>query len=675
MQDAKIGNEDGLELVHDKLAEVVYMHRRQRDSNKFRYALCCFLGVILVALFGLSIFLSWNSSVPFYNSKIAINKKPISIKVDSFIDDKKLNVKLYNTDVNIKNIYIGEHVDSILSLSLNGEQRLFVSSKNQKIKSDYVYRYNAEDSVQYLYYTYNPEIAIWTQKYISSSDSLRLPKGIARIVVGGGKTFMAPRHVPYYGERDIVITKESDFRYVKQDKRIQTLTIRNVSNVPYSQFEGCINLTYADLGVDEMELESSCFKGCVNLHEVILPKKLVGKYHSDEFFGCFNLKKITLPDEVEYAEGLTKLFTWCPNIKDIKDVSISEHSHFRKGDDGIIYYDSIPVIVTTCKSKDWVSKDSTLRIIDAIVVHDSTQINILPQYLEKDHFDDGKTNVVYHNHVDSILDLSMTFNSRYIYANYNPNLKEIHLPIANPELLELSLPFMEDKSNITLFVPYGCKEAYYKSGIFTEYREIKEDTLMKRIASTVQYYWDGIKWTFGAFSWLLYPIVFISLALLAFIFYKLRVYQMKRRGIVSKRSAIFSAFLADIAAIMGFVPVYWCIYWIGVNHYRISHQLICVSMLIILLAFAFIVMRLICDTIKKRLYWPLLLVIVVILGFACLYYVVQWGDSHEYTYYQNQCICLSSFFGGFSGYLCAYLVVFAGNGKILNKMKRWKLNS
>lgn len=148
---------------------------------------------------------------------------------------------------------------------------------------------------------------------------------------------------------------------------------------------------------------------------------------------------------------------------------------------------------------------------------------------------------------------------------------------------------------------------------------------------------------------------------------------MKRRGVISKRKAVYSACWADMAAIIGFVPVYWCIYWIGINHYKLSYKLISSLMLVVLMIFGYFVTRLIIDTIKKKMYWPILLGVVVILGFICLYYVYQWGNT--LSYYNYQCICLSSFFGGLSGYLCAYLAVFAGNGSILNKMKRWRLNS
>lgn len=680
MQDAKTENGDGLEIVHDKLAEVIYMYRRQRDSKKFRYALCCVLGFILVALFGLSIFLSWNSSVPVDNASIiAINKKQVSINVDSFINDRIVNTELsHNTD--IKNVFIEENVDSISNLTISDEQRLFVSPKNKTIKSDFVYRFNKGDSVQYLYYVDNPQKAIWIQKNIGYDDSLRLPKGITEIEVYGWKEILASRCAPFYGEQDIVIKTNSEFEYVKQDKRIQTVTIRNVSNVPYRQFEGCVNLTRADLGVDEMELNSRCFQGCVNLREVIFPKRLTGKYNSNEFHGCLNLEKITLPDQVEYTDGLQQLFTWCPNIRDIV---FSEQSHFHKDSDGVVYYDSIPVIVTNCNSKNWISKDSALCVIDAIVVHENSIINILPKYLKNNHFTitsigDGMKNakvyIIYQKKKEDVLDLPMTSSCKFIYANYNPDLKEIHSPVADPKLFELLHPIMEDMSNVTLFVPYGCKDAYYESGKFKEYREIKEDALMKRVAFTVHYYWAGVKWTFGTHSWLLYPIVFLLLALLAFIFYKLRIYQMKRRGFVSMRKAIFSAFVADVLAILGFVPVYYCIYWIGFNHYRLDYKLICFLMLIVLLCFGFLVIRLIFDTIKKRLYWPFLLGVVVIIGFVSLFYVYQMGDSLDRDHYNYQCICLSSFFGGLSGYLCAYLAVFAGNGKILNKMKRFKLN-
>lgn len=680
MQDAKTEDGNGLEIVHDKLAEVIYMHRRQRDSKKFRYALSCVIGLIMVALFGFSIVLSWSSSVPANNPNIlATNKKARSYKTDTLINDRIVDISLKYLD--IRNVLIGDNVDSISSISLSEEQRIVVSTKNNIIKSDYIYRCGSlkADSIQYLYYADQPQVAIWTQKPISYGDSLRFPKGIKEIKIDEYSRW-ASKCAPYYGERDIVINTENDFNYVKNDRRIRTVIIRDVPEVPYSQFEGCINLTRADLSGDEMILNSSCFKGCVNLREVIFPKKLSGNYSSEEFYGCVNLEKVVLPDQVEYTDGLMQLFTWCPNIK---DVSFSEQSHFHHGDDGIIYYDSVPVIVTGCKSKDWASKDSTLRIIDAIVVLGSSQVNILPQFWEKDHFsvistgNNGRINatgyIVYQKQNSPILELPMVAQGKFTYANCNTSLKEIHSSIADPNMFELLHPMMDDMSNITLYVPYGCKEAYYESGKFEEYKEIKEDRLSERVLNTVHYYWKCIKSTFGAHSWLLYSLVLSSLAILAFIFYKLRVYQMKRRGVISKRKAVYSACWADMAAIIGFVPVYWCIYWIGINHYKLSYKLISSLMLVVLMIFGYFVTRLIIDTIKKKMYWPILLGVVVILGFICLYYVYQWGNT--LSYYNYQCICLSSFFGGLSGYLCAYLAVFAGNGSILNKMKRWRLNS
>ena len=666
MQDAKTENGEGLEIVHDKLAEVVYMHRRQMDSKKFRYALCCVLGFVLVALFGLSIFLSWTSSVsiPY---KLAINKKPISINVDSVIDDKIVNVS-YNAE--IKNVYIGENADSISSLSISNEQRLFVSPKNKKIKSDYVYRYNEGDSVQYLYYIDHPEIAIWTKKYISDSDSLRLPKGIAEIEVGGGGIVRASRSAPYYGERDIVITKESDFKYIKQDKRIQTLTIRNVSNVPDNQFKGCINLTCADLGVDEMELASSCFKGCVNLHEVIFPKRLMG-YNKDLFYGCGNLEKITLPDEVEYPDLLDQMFKWCSNIQEI-EYHDKQKTHFWESDKGIIYYDSIPAIFSKCKVKDWASKDSIIQIVDAIILKGDEEIGILPAFWKKDHYSEIKkartSYIITQKENSTTLDLPL-LSWNIIYANYNPNLIEIHSQIADPKFLDFKHPCMDDMSGITLYVPYGCREAYVESGKFSDFKDIKEDTCIKRVSITIKYFWDGITWTFKEYAWL-YPLVIFLLVLLAFIFYKLRVYQMERQGVISRGRAVFDAIYADFMAIIGYVPVYWLIYVIASNHYKIEKKWIVCFMAEILIIFSYFAIRLMVDTFKRKIYWTVFLVFVILGGCYCIDEVIMM--SEEPAKYYDQIQYLSAFCGGLSGYLFAYLAVFAGNGRILSRMKRWK---
>ena len=384
MQDTKTENGDGLEIVHDKLAEVIYMHRRQTDSKKFRYALCCVVGLIMVALFGLSIILSWSSSMPYDKKSIlAINKKPKSYpKTDTLINDRIVDISLKNSD--IRNVLIGDNVDSISSISLSEEQRIVVSTKNNMIKSDYIYRcgsYKA-DTIQYLYYADQPQVAIWAQKYIYYGDSLRFPKGIKEIKIDGSYR-RASEYAPYYGEQNIVINTENDFNYVKNDKRIQSVTIRNVSEVPERQFEGCINLTRADLSGDEMKLNSSCFKGCVNLREVILPKKLSGNYSSEEFYGCVNLEKIVLPDQVEYPGGLGQMFQWCPNIKEIS--YYSENTNFKEHEDGIIYYhseyDTIPVFFYNCKEANWgEGEKGGYWIVDARVMYNANQINIIQSF-------------------------------------------------------------------------------------------------------------------------------------------------------------------------------------------------------------------------------------------------------------------------------------------------------
>ena len=90
---------------------------------------------------------------------------------------------------------------------------------------------------------------------------------------------------------------------------------------------------------------------------------------------------------------------------------------------------------------------------------------------------------------------------------------------------------------------------------------------MKGVAELrVIYYWGGITSTFGRLGWIFYPLIFVGLCILAIFFYWLRIKQMKHRGKMNKKKAIFDAVLAVPVAFIGFVPVYYLIYIILTNH-------------------------------------------------------------------------------------------------------------
>ncbi len=681
IQDAKTENRNAFEIVHDRLAEVVYKHRRQRETKKFRYVLSCLLLVLMMVLLGIAVNLSWSSSIQNKNLLAIHNYSNNTSHSDTVLKEKIVSASFRYNDT-IKIIEIGETVDSIESLSANSKQKIVVSAKNKRINSNYIYRYRDydADSILYLYQIDNPQIALYIHNDINSYDSLRLPEGI-KFIQFNGQTFWSAANVPYYGKEDITIKSDRDLKLTHGDKRVKSLFIRNVTKIKDYQYAGCVSLEKVDMGVEELEFGDACFINCSNLQEVVFPHKLtLLSSAKNEFSCCFNLRKITLPDIVENTENLAQMFQWCPNISEIK--YHSEKTHFKEKEDGVIYYDSIPVLFNRCKATDWVNKDSTLFIKEGIVYNKLmggfNVLNILSSHWEGDHvlrvpIKDSTYCIgayfIYEKGISPRLFLPIEGYGRYCYVGYNPYLTEIHTPVADPKVFDFqSLDMNIDMSNVTLYVPYGCKDAYIYSGKYDKFKEIKEDSWRKRVELTLKEMWLGIKYTFDAYLWLLFPLVLILLALLAFVFYKLKIYQMNRQGVVSKEKALLYAVLADLAAIIGFVPVYWIFYYFGCNHYKFESIQFSFMMTLVLIIFAYFVIRLIIDT-RQKLLWPWLLFIVVIMGGFSIVYVM---NKDVYTY---KLMTLSSFYGGLSGYICAYLTIFAGNGKILNKMKRWKFSS
>lgn len=662
-----------VEIVHDRLARVIYMQRRRRDANRFRILLRIFILVLLILIGGFALYQAGTTT----NGRInAISMNYDELPSAEIILDKDSSI-IEDIPKTIKRIVIGESVEDIEAdhtLSIARGLEIKVSPLNKNFRWDSIYVEN-KGAVGYLYRIDNPQVAIYMQEEPEGAVQIRLPAGLDTLRYNG-RVYTSVNNCPRYGEKYVQLDKYDDdildlFRYDDKIERVELKGIKyigddsfrgcvnlkqinldSVESIGARAFKGCISLTEVTLPEDECEIDDEAFYGCTNLKIVRLPRILRGNM-SEVFAFCYDLRSVVLPDSIvdtsgTFGEfGIATMFRCCPNIEDIE--FYSANTHFRYvGEDSVLYYDSIPVIYkngiqdslklpdniplkqsrgiilrnayddhdcimnfTNAIRNEWSSFDGNYYLILNIINVNTNQTRILRE---------GSYNysLIILNNKDSILNLPPSGFNYYLIGK-EINIKEIHVP--TPDHNRFSVEYLHDanalrKNEITLYVPWGTKDDYLRSGKFFDYKEIKEDPLWRRVSDVVIYYWGGITWTFGLLGWIFYPLIFVGLCILTIFFYWLRIKQMKHRGKMNKKKAIFDAVLAVPVAFIGFVPVYYLVFIILTNH-------------------------------------------------------VMFDDFNKANHFG---MLFGSIAGVASSVVCSYFFIFSGKGKILRRFKRMTKN-
>lgn len=647
----RIGTTDGekVEIVHDRMAKVIYEHRRRRDTNKFRN-LSRFIIVVLLVVIG---YMAFDLSLTTTNGTCKV--LALTIKEDSIPTKVKFLTKpvihrdeISSKDSMIKRVVIGDSVRVLDTLDWIKGLDVVVSPHNKHFKWDSIYS-TEEGYIGYLYNVEEPTEAIYIQEYPSYVAKFRLPKGIDELKYKY-RTFLHEPQYPHYGEKHIKASLYEDEiaeGLFRGDERIESIDFAGVQIVPEYSFRDCINLRKVDLNdvdsigynaflrcerlkevflpEDEIKMGGGVFSLCSNLIEISLPRKLNGEPWY-LFSGCYNLRSVVLPDEIEHVSD--DIFSYCPNLEQIK---YTENKHYRFDKDSILYYDSIPIIFNKCVKSDVSIMDSLYCINNGFIEKDGGLCGIINKFVIREwpkfgdiYFEGVNKNgkpwcYVWLNNSSEKLFLPVAAPRYYLMGMKSRNsIKEIHTPVVDPSNFAISsyggLFSISKirKREIILYVPWGTKDEYLKSGEYDEYKDIREDSLCKRISDIVSYYWRGIVGAFDAKKWIFYPLIIVGLCILTMFFYWLRIRQMKYRGRLNKRKALLEALLGVPVAVISFVPVYYLIYIYLMNHVSYKNS----------------------------------------------------GDMNHIGMW------LGSIAGIISSVLCSYLFIFSGKGKIWKSLKR-----
>ena len=280
------------------------------------------------------------------------------------------------------------------------------------------------------------------------------------------------------------------------------IDLSRVNTVQDYAFGECVSLEKIIFPKDSIELGYCSFADCWNLRNVVLPRLL--KIPSTSLFsGCINLESVCLPDEiiatawqnsmgydsspVDIYELLPSLFTYCPNLK---HVEFSEHSHFNWREDSVLYYDDYPALLNFCTNPHWAAKDSSFYYEDGLLLRDDGSLidacagafdhvgwhnNLNLPYYQR-----NKPNSRYYFYypalTDTVMSLAPCGQGTVSVVNPLADIRQIHIPFANPHSIDIEFPPICNFDSMTIVVPWHCRDAYEAEPIWQKYGHIVEES-------------------------------------------------------------------------------------------------------------------------------------------------------------------------------------------------------
>lgn len=669
--------EKSFELTHDRIAKVAYRQKRKKEDNKARIL----TSVILIGILSLFTYLTfrfaWSSTVKNRRFALYEPKTNPTSDIKEITKENPDTVRLFDDE--IKRVSISNDVYTVRG---NWKQGLSILLRQNHPTLQLDTMWVNRNTVQYLHYKKNNHLylttdsIIYSSTFIYSSNVTRLPYGVDSLKRSYGEAIKTNVNYPY-GIESIEFNQRNDsllntFTICRNDRHIKSVALNNIKEIPSYAFENCINLTeinldsvveigdYAFSGcenlkeicftADSVVLGENAFEKCRNLKKVRFPRQLNLTSSHQLFNGCVNLEEITLPDTIIYDNNDSmcyRIFTLCYNLKNIKFRS-DNHSNFKYDKDSILYFKkntkNLPLILNRYNKESFPDSSDFFYHEPGVILNKNYLANayVFKNYIltisKNSKWEKGvgyeylrarsKNSIIYKDptrnrifdyyyeyvrpqETDSILVIKEAAGVYIVEANRN--LKEIHL--SNAEIDSLTFPANADniKEQITLYVPYGSRLKYIKNESFKGFLDIKEDSLWKRVKDTCVYMWAGIAFSFNRYWWF-YPLVALGLFVLGWIFYRIKKRQLANNGERSTRKAIWAAINGVPIAIVCFMPPYWMIFE----------------------------------------------------------YIMNNVDSPNYNTYG---MIWGTAGGVISAYICSYLFIFAGKGKIWKSVSKMKISS
>jgi len=237
----------------------------------------------------------------------------------------------------------------------------------------------------------------------------------------------------------------------------------SVTTIGYGAFSGCSDLTSIAIPESVTSIGSSTFSRCSGLTSVTIPSS-VTSIGDDAFYYCSGLTSITIPESVTSIG--TRAFSGCCGLTSIT-VANSNTIYDSRNDCNAIIKTTSNELIAGCRET--IIPNSVTNIGEGAFsgCKNLTSITIPESVtsIGSSAFSDcsGLTSVTIPNCVTSI--------GAYAFHRCS-GLTSVTVGMTTP-LTIMSITF-SNRSNATLYVPAGCKEAYEAANYWNEFKEIVE---------------------------------------------------------------------------------------------------------------------------------------------------------------------------------------------------------
>ena len=241
------------------------------------------------------------------------------------------------------------------------------------------------------------------------------------------QTLYLGRNIKYYNSN-------SPF---KGQSSLTSLTISDeVTSISQYAFAGCTGLTSVTIPESVTTIERNAFYDCKNLTSIIIPNS-VTSIGEQAFAECEGLTSITIPNSVTNIDK--SVFSWCTSLTSItipsSVTSIGEYA-FQQ-----------------CSSLKSINIPNSVTSIDSYAFSYCNEL------------------------VSIVIPKSVTTIEKGVFLGCS-NFNEITLEGRTPPVISSSIFSTPTPTDLKIYVPFGCKEAYLQAG-WTNYESFiieKEDT-------------------------------------------------------------------------------------------------------------------------------------------------------------------------------------------------------
>lgn len=601
------GRHKNVELIHDRLAEIIYKRLKKHTESKVRNrGLLLLFGLLFFAVCG-TLFLGINS-YDIKNSTLAISRLKIPI-VNS--DDYRFceNRKFENNDIAeefvivedgtyelsychpLKKIIVGndrvnnvkiivsscpqleeirfdkELTDATVELRDSIKCSIYIGKEIKNIsingwyleRSDLFFDISNENSHFSLIDNILWDIPKKKIVYANSKSqrSVIFPSGINEDVVNyQGKSFY---------------NKCKNFEYYSDDKITRDLT-------------NSILAKKIHISSRVKSIESKAFMGQDSLEEVVFDADCRAYIGDLAFACCDNLKKVVLPKVLDghlETDWVNNAFVECPKI----DFFVQDNSQFKKDDHGIVWLQKedgkeTPVFFSAySKVTDSISKRRfmpyTLESLDSLCSYNYKNV-----YYFNNKDANGASVIAINRSGSSELFFPPFMRSDakkiYVYVYSSKPISKIHLPYPSPQgytetkgerhrfSYEFVLYGKSEPSDVVLIVPKGCAKYYKSHPAYQEFKMIlEEQSYLSDYKNLIIYiYWTTKQWFNIQWYEILVGFIvgIIIFSLLVYILSKALLFNSKRKE--KQKVEKSRLILLNILFVLLGLSIYTVFYWL-----------------------------------------------------------------------------------------------------------------